>query len=210
MLNITYAPNDAATAEKLQQDLSAADLRLLHHFMIVLVTPDSMGDSGVETAIERAHAEGHRVLSVVLQRTDMLQTLAGHPVVDLSGGYQAKPVIRALRDADVDRRRPINRLVLLAAVILVLIMFAVSLYGILSGSVAFPVAEYQTENAERAATIDSMVGPTLDVLVPRTTDEARNFPATVDAVPTYERMFLRGTATQMALDGQATPEAGAE
>ena len=209
MLNITYAPNDAHTAEDMQSDLSAANLRLDNPVLIALLTPDSVKDKAVLSAIEKSKREGHVIVPVILRKTELPANLADEQSLDLSRKYDKKKLIQFVNQADIGKERQHkNRLYFYAVGGVVLLMFVISIVSISNDIVAFPADEYATENAIRDAQVNTIVAPQIEVLRPRTTEDALNFDMTLEAVANDDLLpFIIGTATAIPEQMQATNEA---
>lgn len=210
MLQITYAPSDQAQAAQMQTDLSAASLQLEHRLLLVLVSSASNANTTVQQEIRRALADDDvRVVPVRLDAAPLPDALSDHDALDLSDGYDSGRLIRHVRRADLgdDIRRSNNRLLfyLLTAALLV---FVISLGAIGSGQIRAPNDEFATENALRDATIRAITNPTVEYLLPRTTDEAQSFPATLQALDNDDLApLLAGTATAIPRNQQATQTA---
>lgn len=209
MINITYSPHDAHSAEQMQNELTQANLQLDNPILIVLVTPDAMVDSSVQSAIEQAKRANHVIVPVILQPTEPNAALRELPSLDLSTNYRSDKLISFIRRADVGKERiGKNRRLLFVIAGIVLIMFVISLFAIGSGIVAFPIDEYATENAIRDSQINTIVAPQLEELRPRTTDDALNFQSTLNAIDNDDLLpFVIGTATAIPEQFQATNEA---
>lgn len=199
MLTITYTAVDSAAAEQIQRELSAAALELNHHFMIVLVSPESMTDSAVQGSIDAAKRAGQILILAILREAPLPPSLAALPKIDLREGFVPRRMIvhlkRMDRGADVNRA---NRRALLLAGIVVLTMFLVSILLVGGGVVRFPEEEFNNQETLDAATRDFLIRPTLDGWQPRSTQESLAFPATAAAAPTRLRPFLVVTATAAA------------
>ena len=211
MINITYAPNDAHTAEQIQKDLSAANLRLDHDMLIVLVTPDSVSDDTVEHAIVTAQAEGHVIIPLILRKATLPASISQLPALKQLSGYRKQPLMQFIQQADLgEETRAGNRRLLLFVGAAALSMFIISLGAIGSGFVAFPEDEYATENAIREQQINTIVAPQIEGLRPRTTQDAENFQTTLEAVSNEDLLpFIIGTATAIPESIQATNDARA-
>lgn len=208
MLNITYAPDDADLAERMQQDLTTANETFDANILIVLVSPASVRDKSVLKTISASRSYNHIILPVMVSRTELPDALSKLETVDLTKGYQFNTVMTALRRAVTgqDTRRRNRRIgwILLA---LVLISFIVSIMSIMTGVVGVPVDEFATENAIQESMIETLTFPTLDPLMPRTTQDAENFPLTVEAANTRNAPLLMMTATALPHNLQATQDA---
>ncbi|MEL7436534.1 MAG: hypothetical protein AAFN11_21515 [Chloroflexota bacterium] len=211
MINITYALNDAQTAEQIQQDLSVANIRLNHDMLIVLITPDSVEDESVQNAIASAKAEGHISVPLILRKAVLPASISQVPALKQLSGYRKQPLLQFIQQADLgEETRTGNRRLLLYVGAVALAMFIISLGAIGSGVVAFPEDEYATENAIREQQINTIVAPQIEGLRPRTTQDAENFQTTLEAVSNEDLLpFIIGTATAIPESIQATNEARA-
>ena len=211
MINITYAPNDAQTAEQIQKDLSAAHLRLDNDMLIVLITPDSVDDESVQHAITTAKDEGHIIIPVIIRKATLPYAIGHVPALKQLSGYRKQPLLQFIQQADLgEEKRTSNRRLLLYVGAAALTMFIISLGAIGSGVVAFPEDEYATENAIREQQINTIVAPQIEALRPRTTQDAENFQTTLEAVSNEDLLpFIIGTATAIPESIQATNEARA-
>ena len=183
MLNITYAQNDAHTAEQIQADLTNANLRLDNPVLLVLLTPESVKDESVLSAITQSNRDKHVIVPVMLRQTTLPDTLKSEKTLDLTKKYDKKKLIQFVKQADIGKdRQARNRLYFYVVGGIVLLMFIISLASISSGIVVFPVDEYATENAIRDAQVNTIVAPQIEVVRPRTTEDALNFDMTLEAI----------------------------
>lgn len=204
MLNITCASADIKLAEQMQRDLTRVSFKMEHAYLLVLVSGASKDDAAVQQAIQDAQQQ-QRIVPILLDNTPIPDTLTKFPVVDFRSGYRRGTLVQHLRRLELgEERLKGNRRIFGFMAFIVLIMFTASLLAISGGLVAFPQDEYATEQAQEDAMIATLVYPTLAGLQPRTTDEAANFPATVEAASTRDRAFLRGTATALPANIHAT------
>jgi hypothetical protein len=208
MLNITYAPDDSDIAERIQKDLAQANETFDTNILIVLVSPASATDKSVLKAIYDAIAQQQVVLPVMLRQTALPEPLRQMGVVDLTGGYRFETVKMALRKAVTgqDRRRR-NARIGWFLLVLVMLSFVISVVSLARGYVGVPVNEFQTEAAIQDSMIETLTFPTLDPLMPRTTQDAMNFPRTVEAANTRNAPLLMMTATALPGNLQASQEA---
>ncbi len=211
MLNITYAPNDADTAERMQEDLATANLKMVNHILLALITPDALADEGVQKAIRMAQKENHRVALVILRKTELPKSLQEFPSLNLTSGYNMKRLTRFVLRADLEAQvRRANNRVLFYLVAAVIIVFAGSIWALTTGIVASPTDEFATENALIDSQVETITFPTLDAFQPRTTQDAESFPATADALREDNEdiyPFLIGTATALPANQNATQSA---
>lgn len=209
MLNITYAQNDAHTAEQIQADLTNANLRLDNPVLLVLLTPESVKDESVLSVITQSKRDKHVIVPVILRQTTLPDNLKSEKSLDLTKKYDKKKLIQFVKQADIGKdRQARNRLYFYVVGGIVLLMFIISLASISSGIVVFPVDEYATENAIRDAQVNTIVAPQIEVVRPRTTEDALNFDMTLEAIDNDELLpFIIGTATAIPEQIQATSEA---
>lgn len=207
-LNITYALVDEATAQKMRTDLARSSLKLEKPLLVVLLSPESASDATIAEEIRRAQAAKHNIAVVRLRPAEAPAALRGLPILDQTGGYQRRALLRFLDNVDLGANRVRNRqrLVWLAAAV-ILVIFGAALWGIASGAVVFPVDEYATENAIREQMVNDLVRPTLEAIQPRTTQDALNFVATLENAPRVDREFLEQTATALPQSLNATATA---
>lgn len=208
MLNITYATADQKTAEQIQEDLSQARLRLENEMLIVLLTPDSVKDATVQSAIKQAQDSGTIIAPVMLEKTALPDGLKKERTLDFSKKYDKNKLFAFVRGIDVTKERiSKNRRLLFVVGGASLLMFVISIVTISAGIVVFPADEYATENAIRDAQIATLVAPDIELLRPRTTADALNFQSTLDAVENEDLLpFIIGTATAIPQQLQATNE----
>lgn len=208
MLSICYIPQDAALAEQVQSDLSRNGFHPDHSILIVLVRPDTLTDKGVQKALKDAQKAEQRIAPILLEASLLSETLQKNPALDLSKGYDYKKLEAFLKRVDLGENvRKANQLVLVWLTGLVLLVFGISIWSLATGVVAPPSDEYATEDAIRYGQIQTLTFPTLDGLMPRTTEDALSFPTTVEAANTRIVPFLMGTATTLPYHAQASQAA---
>lgn len=211
MLDIAFSPAQADLAQQLQQEL-AASRRLTNldkSTLLVLATPQSLQDADVQQAIARAKKADKNIIPLLLEPTQLSDDIALYALdltgQDLSDKDTVKRIVNHTLHAQItQQKRRTNWLLMGLIGLAALLVFFWAITSLSDGTIAFPVEEYATENAARETMIATLVHPTLDGLQPRTTEDAANFPATVEAASTRDRGFLQGTATQIPLDRQAT------
>lgn len=199
MIRITYARDQAPLAERIRDDLAC------HHpppqpLLIVLVSRQSNADRHVQDEIERALAEGARILPILCETAALPASIENMRSLDFSAGYDREPLLLRLDEAAgrSDELRRANRRGLVVVGAFAILMFGIALVAINRGLVAFPVAEYNEEATLQAQWVDGLIGETLEAIEPRSTEDALNFAATYEAAPTRLHFYIRVTATAAA------------
>lgn len=208
MLRITYAPNDTQLAQRLQNDLSKEHLQLESPVVIVLISPEASTDPAITKEIEEAIARGDLIFPVLVRKTSLPQVLRPYTAFDMTRGYEQRKLVAALRRAVIERHtKKANRRLLIGLSIVVVFVFSVAVWSIASGIIAFPADEFATENAIQQQMIETFSYPTLNPLMPRTTEDAIAFPRTVEAANTRNAPLLQATASALPISRQATQDA---
>lgn len=207
MLTMTYAPTDAAFAERLQKDLSATDALLTDRpTLIAILSPQALHDDEVRQSIDRAIATRQQIVPVLAQAVTVPPALQGLAPVDLSARYEFNNLLARLTDQVVltQERRMSNRRIGVVLALLALIMFLMGLYLVGVLGVQFPAAEYEAVDTQAANLINTQIAPFMQTNLPHSTADAETFASTVQAAPTRYRPLLIGTATAIA-DANTTP-----
>jgi len=204
MIRITYSREEKPLAEKIRDELSEGG-QLSVPLLIVIVSKQSTADPHVQAEIERALKERRHILPVLSDDSALPAALEGMRALDFSGGYNRERLLKRLTQAPMtpaDLRRANRRAFALIAGIAALV-FGIAVAAIISGLVAFPVAEYNEEATFQAQWVDGLIRETLEHVQPRSADDALNFAATYEAAPTRLHFYIRGTATALAKEGSA-------
>jgi len=210
MLNIAFHPADQALAEKLRADLGQTHVRLEKPMLIVLLSPAALADEDVSRSVQQAQSEGARIALLLTQPLGNLPApYASLPSFSApEGQYTLKALLAYLNRVDLGSARLArSRTLLLLMLVAVAVMFGLALWGVGSGQVRFPSEEYATDDAIAFRQIQTLTFPTLDPLMPRSTEDAVAFPATVEAASTRNRPYLIETATALPQGRAATQEA---
>lgn len=215
MLNISYGAENAALASQIESDLKAARVRAYRDaadapkVLIALITPESTMDEVQAAAWRAALNHGDFVLPVLTNGAELPGSLAQLPPLDCNSGYDPNALLERLAQmAQRERQFPLrviapktkrnNRRVALVLSLLAVLMFGAAIWGITVGLVGFPEEEYEEVEAEFQGTLGALV----DNVLPRSTQDAQNFPATVDAAPTRLQPLLVQTATALYAGGE--------
>jgi hypothetical protein len=208
MLNITFNEKDRELAERIQRDLQSSPVKFSQSYNIVVVNSASLKDDEVNSAIAQSQQKGEQLVALMLEDVALPASLKDALQVDCKDGYRARKLNAALRRHEVGAERVSRNNIFLAAfAVLSILIFSTALISIATGTVAFPVSEYATEDAANQALIDKFMRPTLEAFQPRSTMDAENFPATVEAAQTRVAPFLVQTATALPQSLNATQSA---
>ena len=199
MIRITYTEEQTALAERICDDLSVA-IEAPLPLLIVLVSAASNADPVVQAELAQALSAGERILPILTDGASPPLALDDHPALDFSRGYSRERLLEQVSRVKTKRAqlRRSNRRALLVIGLLAALMFGVAIVTMVSGIVAFPVAEYNEEATFQAQWIDGLIRETLEAVQPRSTEDALNFAATHEAAPTRLFYYIRETATALA------------
>lgn len=211
-LVLTYSPQDANLAGRLEKDLQAANFTVQpvlsgerRDILIALISPAGSVDQSVQNTIIQALDNGQHIIPLLIGPA-MLPKLINHlKSLDFGQGYPLNALldrIAAVSSPDAGlplkvltpsaRRKNSSTAYWLA--ILAVIWFVIGIVAVGVFGIQMPADEYNNVDTEVAATINVYV----DQNLPRSTEDAINFPATIQAAPTAQRPFLIATATAMA------------
>lgn len=243
MIKLVYTSTDAALASRLLNDLNGAGYpaediaksgsQTREDVLIPLLSPAALQDAALNTRLIQALDNGQHIVPVLAAPVALPRLIDHLEGIDYSSGIDLAP-LRARLDAIAQgyarlplkvltpTARKANWQVGLWVALAALIMFGVGLYGVGVLGIQAPQQEYDAVETEAAATINAIVRPELEQyanFLPRSTEEAANYQATLRAVPTVYRVFMGLTATAVAADPAAatmnaaatpTPEATQE
>lgn len=224
VLKLAYAPADAALAARLQSDLRGEHTLVEgpaatgYHLLVLVLSKAALADQSVVDAMDDALDSSIHLIPVLAEPVALPHLINHLTPADFSNG--AYP-IQALRDAIAyltgpdapramrvltPRRKKKNRNVGLIVFAVAFVMFMAGVIGVMLGLQA-PAEEYNAIDTEVAQTRDAIIGPTLDALgrfLPRSTDEAAVFEATLERMPTVHQPFIAATATVNAAQARPT------
>lgn len=209
MLTITYAPSDEALAQRISADLSTLPASIdTARAALVVLSPEALADRAVEQGMITALDNGQHLLPVLAKPVTLPKLINHLGALDFSERYDRDALLKAVThlcspEAGLPVRvrtpkvRASNRFSALILLVIILGLFVLSMLALGGGIIAFPNEEYATIDREVTQTI----GAYLEANLPRTTQEALNFPSTLQAAPTRQRPLLAATATARAGDG---------
>ena len=198
MIHITFTADQAQLAQQIRDDLTGA-FETAPPLLIILVSEASNQDPVVAEEIARARQSGVQLLPILMENVALPEPLVYEKPLNFTAGYRRDSLLRRLSQLTMTNRevRQANRRALLVIGAIAALMFGLAIFGMVSGLVAFPVAEYNEEATFQALWIDGLIRETLEYARPRSTDDALNFAATLEAAPTRLYYYARGTATAL-------------
>jgi len=199
MINITYSADQKALAEKIRNDLANAGFQPEQPVLLVLVSAESNNDPMVQDEINRAIKKAVSIIPILAEDVTLPESLDVYKPLNFSGSYKWQSLMTRLAQTTMnsDDVKKANRKALLVIGSIAFVMFLVGIYGIASGTVAFPVEEYNEEATFQAEWVNGLISETLEFVQPHTTQDATNFEATLEAAPTRLYLYIRETATAM-------------
>lgn len=212
MLYITYAPGEAETAARLKADLTAAGYTINSDLvrepgpaLIALLSPEAAVSATVQGQIIAALDSGQHIIPILVKDTNLPKLIDHLAAVDFRQGYDLATLRTQIDkvsapDAGLPLRVPTpavkarNRRIGFVLTVLALAWFVIGLILVGGYGVQLPREEYDAIDTQAAIEINEIVGRNL----PRSTEDAANFPATLRAAPTAQRPLLIATTTAMA------------
>lgn len=211
MITLTYDPQDAPLADRLAKDLSARGFSISDqlapgkgNILVAFASPASNANGAVQDLITQAYDNGQHVVVINAQAApipkfiDHLKAfdfINGYPMADLADHLKFLASPQAGRPIKVltPKTRTKNRgaAIWLTIIVLIAFIWGLVLVGVFHQQA--PVEEYNNIDTEVGATVASIIQQNL----PHSTQEAIDFPSTVQAVPTAQRPLLVETATAL-------------
>ena len=201
-MEIVFNEADAALAQRIQRDAAALPQLAGADALVVIVSAAALDDVTVRRRIEAARDRGQTIVPVLAQQVALPRLIEHLAPVDFSADYDfdalaarlQMPVDRLQMKVLTPTARAANRRAAVIFAVLALIMFALGLYGVGVLGLQAPAEEYNQVETEIILTRNSFI----DEALPRSTEDALNFPATVEAARPTLRPLLIATATAAA------------
>lgn len=201
MAELVYTPAGARLAHEIERDLGQ---QAPGGTLIVIVTADAAANPAIRQAIDAAQDANRPIVSVLAEQAAPPRAIEHLPPLDFSAGYDPAALATALDTVSAfhmkvltPRTRRANQQFALIFVGLALLMFAAGIVLVGVYGVQAPAREYAYVETEIILTRNYFV----DQALPRTTEEALNFPATVEAARPSLVPVLVATATAVAGGG---------
>lgn len=200
MIEIIYSPADGELAGKIQADLAQRPLEI--DAAVLLLSPQSVADDDVQTALARAIDANRRVVPVLVKATSLPALIEHLEPVDFTQQYAFDRLEARLgaipREMHMKVHTPkvqaTNKRTALIVAFFAVVMFLVALYAVGVLGLQAPAEEFAGIETEYIQTRNAII----DGVLPHTTEEATNFQATVDGAASTMRPLLIATATAAA------------
>jgi hypothetical protein len=209
MITITHASADADLAARLSADLrKQGQIQSVEEqtLLIAILSPEAIANADVQNTIISALDNGQHIIPVIARPAPLPKLIDHLRPIDFTSTYDPAAVLTRVQEhmapgaaAPLKVRTPkvkaANQRYGYWLTILALIWFTLAVVMIGIGGLRAPVEEYNTIETQVAATIAIIIRENL----PRTTEDALNFPVTVQAAPTVQRPALIATATALVV-----------
>jgi hypothetical protein len=200
MATITYVPADAALAERLQADLSSTQAGESN--AIFVLSPAALADADIQAALVRAVENHQHIIPVLAQPTPLPRLIEHLEPVDFSQRYDFGRLSARLPAAPGELQmkvltpevQAVNRRIGAIFVVIAVIIFVIALYAVGVLGLQAPAEEYADVETQVFETRSAIIEQAL----PRSTEDAANFPATLDAAAPSAQPALAATATARA------------
>jgi len=223
MISLLATAQDAAVESTLRNDLTAQGYDIQQAIVdkddvvVAVLSRAALQDAALQSAIATALDFGQHIIPALAEPVHLPKLIDHLTPVDLSAADATEQLHAQINAAlSPEARLPLrvrtpsvqrsNRRSGLIVAVIALGMFIVGVYAVAVLNVEAPVEEYNQINTEAAATRDFIIAPTLENylrFLPGSLEEAEQYPATLEAVPTRLRPFVELTATAVAADQQA-------
>lgn len=199
-MKLIYHPSDSALAARLQADF--AQRSDLAHAVVIVLSPQALNDGAVNMGMLEALDQNLPIIPVLAQPAALPRLIEHLEAVDFTKGYDRQALEARLRESTNDFHMKVrtpavkasNRRAAWVVGIIALFMFLLGVYGVGVLGIRPPQEEYDLVETEIILTRDYYI----DSALPRSTEDALNFPATVDAARPTLRPLLIATATAAA------------
>ncbi|HYO88387.1 MAG TPA: hypothetical protein VER79_07040 [Candidatus Limnocylindrales bacterium] len=225
-IKIASATADSALANRIAADLrkdgpvSMAGPESADYSVLLLVLSSAgLADAGVTDAMMAALDSGKHIIPVLAERVKLPRLINHLSAADFTVGVypisEVREAVAYLTGPDAPlpmrvltpRTRRKNRNFGLIFFLAAFIMFSIGLIAVGVFHLQAPAEEFNAIETEVVQTRDAIIGPTLQVyglLIPRSTEEAQVFEATLERIPTVHRPFMEASATAAAVQARPT------
>lgn len=202
MATIVFNPGDAAIAERIRADLTV--IISDENLSIFVWSPQAAADPDIQAAVADAIDQHRHIVPVLVQAAPLPRLIEHLEPVDFSEGYDFDRLIARLAASPNELQMKVlspgtvanNRRIGLIVAFFAMGMFLAGLYGVGVMGLQAPAEEYAAVETEIIQTRNAYI----DAALPRSTEDALNFQATVDAAAPTLRPLLVATATAIAVE----------
>jgi hypothetical protein len=224
VIKFAYAPADAALASRIMNDLRGAHTisegpaASGYQVLALVLSKAGLADSSLTDAMDDALDASIHIIPILAEPVALPRLINHLTPADFSNGAYPMEMLREaiayLTGPDAPRamrvltprRKKKNRNVGLIVFVAAFIMFMAGVIGVMLGLQA-PAEEFNAIETQVVQTRDAIIGPTLNALgqlLPRSTEDANVFEATLQRMPTVHRPFMEATATAAAVELRPT------
>lgn len=202
MATIIYIPADAQVAQAMQADTGVAAAEAA----IIVLSPQAVNDPTIEAAIVNALEHNQRIIPVLAKTTPLPRLIEHLEPLDFTEGYQPARLTERLNamlpgELHLKVRTPqtiaANRRTGIIVSVVSLVVFVIALYAVSVLGIMAPAEEYDAIETEVIETQQAI----MEEALPHSTEDALNFPATLEAAAPTARPFIAATATARAAGG---------
>ncbi|MDX1993419.1 MAG: LytR C-terminal domain-containing protein [bacterium] len=218
VVTVLNNPAEAALSARIRSDLTGAGFQVTDTVQpgkdtitLYILSAAAAEDAPLQEQVVHALENNQHLLPVLAANVPLPRLINHLQPLDFSQRYDAKALVERLNKLSAPdappplvvltpRKRDANRRVGIALGVLIAVVLVVSVWGMLAGLIGFPEEEYR-ENAEQE---QRAINFYIDNALPRDSQQAQNFPVTIEAMPTMAQQPLIATATAIANGVQGT------
>lgn len=218
-VTLAYAEPDHKLAMRIRGDLEAESIRVTDTLVkdavvVVIISAQALQTSSIIDILNTASDQYHHILPVLADASQLPRVIDHLQALDFSQTYTSHDLIERVKYlASPDAPRPLTVLTpqkrrenVRSSIFYVVVAFGIFLMGIIGVGVfglQAPAEEYYGIETQVYLTQRVFI----DQALPRGTEDALNFEATIPHIPTKARMEAIGTATWIASgqDGTFVP-----
>jgi hypothetical protein len=200
MTTIVFNPTDSVLAERIRADLTGISSD--ENTSIFVLSPQAVSDPDVQTAVAEAIDQHRHIIPVLAKAAPLPQLIEHMEPVDFSQNYDFDRLMARLAASSGELQMKVhtpktvkgNRYTGLIVAFFAIVMFLAGLYGVGVMGLQAPTDEYNAVETEIIETRNAYI----DAALPRSTEDALNFQATVDGAAPTLRPLLVATVTALA------------
>lgn len=214
MIALIYAPTDSALGLRIRGDLEANSVAVADEVQpgndsisVVVLSTQSITDNTTQEALVKALENGQHVIPVFADSSDLKlpRIIDNLQPIDYSSQYDIAPLIERINALSAPDAPPplttltpsvraANRQTAILLSVAAVVVFVLAIIGVATGTTVPPQDEF--------ASVDTQVYLTrsyfIDEALPLSTEQAAEFAATIEEVPTRARVQLIQTATAIS------------